>query len=138
MMRLEHVNIVVKNMEASLKFYQAAFPNWIVRMQGKNNWYGIDRQWGHFGDDYNYITFNDNGQGEARDLQSNNIGLAHFGFEVVDLAALEFRLKNAGFEYSLKGPEHEFRSNTYFIDPNGIEVEFVQYSSEIPQQRNSA
>lgn len=137
MMRLEHVNIVVKDMEATLKFYQAAFPHWFIRAQGNNNWYGTDRKWCHFGDDYNFITFNDNGQSEARELHSNNLGLAHLGFEVVNLDAVELRLQHVGFEHSHKGPKHQFRRNTYFIDPSGMEVEFVQYISEIPEQRNS-
>lgn len=137
MIRLEHINLVVKDMEASLQFYQAAFPHWFVRLRGNDSWYGTARQWCHFGDDYNFITFNDNGDGAARDLQSNAIGLTHLGFEVVDLAALEIRLKSAGFTPSHQGPQHQFRRNIYFIDPSGIEVEFVQYTSEIPEQRNS-
>lgn len=137
MIRFEHINLVVENIDTSLRFYRAAFPHWYVRLEGKGTWYGTARRWCHFGDEYNFITFNDNGKSAARDLQSNVMGLAHIGFEVVDLSALELRLESAGFKCSHQGPQHQFRRNLYFIDPSGIEVEFVQYTSDKPEQRNS-
>lgn len=136
MMHLEHVNLVVKNIPETLKFYQAAFPHWQIRGSGTQTWYGNMRQWLHFGDDYQYLTFNDGGTGVNRDLQGNSVGLAHFAFVTQNLKILINRLQSAGFERTKSGEVLAHRQNAYFIDPNGFEVEFVEYTSDIPQERN--
>jgi len=46
-------------------------------------------------------------------------------------------MQNAGFEPFNHGPEHSFRQNLYYIDPNGVEVEFVEYMSDEPRERNA-
>lgn len=48
MIQLEHVNLVVTDLERSLHFYQAAFPHWKVRGGGESSWYGKARKWLHF------------------------------------------------------------------------------------------
>jgi catechol 2,3-dioxygenase-like lactoylglutathione lyase family enzyme len=136
MIRLEHLNLVVKNMEDTLAFYRAAFPHWEVRGGGQSNWYGVDRNWCHFGDEYNYLTFNDNGQGENREIEGHQVGVSHFAFETHNLKELEQRLNDAGFKRAKDGAYSPFRKNLYFFDPNGFEVEFVEYSSDLPTQRN--
>ncbi len=62
MLHLEHVNLVVDDIPAALRFYQAAFPHWYVRSSGNAEWYGKPRKWLHFGDDFQYIAFNDHGE----------------------------------------------------------------------------
>ncbi|TLU66944.1 VOC family protein [Thalassotalea litorea] len=136
MLTLEHLNLVVKDLPQTLAFYQAAFPHWHVRGEGEDTWHGTLRHWLHFGDDYQYLTFNDNGQGDNRDLTSNRLGLAHFAFVTSNLSALTSRLANAGFQVAKPGADNPFRKNVYFIDPSGYEVEFVEYLSDLPQQRN--
>jgi hypothetical protein len=32
--------------------------------------------------------------------------------------------------------EEAFRKNVYFVDPSGFEVEFVEYLSDLPEERN--
>ena len=135
-MRLEHINLVVKDINRSLGFYRAGMPHWTVRSEGQTDWYGNPRKWIHFGDDYTYIAFNDNGTGEIRDLKTTQLGLAHFAFETDNLAKLQQRLKVAGFEPRHFGAEEPYRKNLYFIDPDGFEVEFVEYSSDLPSERN--
>lgn len=137
MIRLEQINLSVADMANTLDFYQAAFPQWQVRAKGKSNWYGIERNWLHFGDDYNYLTFNDAGNGNNRDLKSVQLGLAHFAFEVSNLNRLIDRMSAAGYQASSLGADNSFRNNIYFIDPNGFEVEFVEYLSDIPVERNN-
>lgn len=137
MIRLEHLNLVVRDLDETLRFYRTAFPHWEERTQGESDWYGVKRRWLHFGDDYNYLTFNDNGQSENRDLKSNNMGMAHFAFVTTNLDALVKRMFEAGYDLSHQGAENAHRKNVYFLDPNGFEVEFVQYLSDIPQQRNN-
>ena len=135
-MRLEHLNLVVEDIEKSLEFYRAAFPHWRVRSEGKSDWYGKPRRWLHFGDDYNYLAFADNGVGNNRNLKGHDSGLAHFCFETNDIASLIMRLEKAGFVISNTGAVNQFRKNVYFIDPDGFEVEFVEYLSDIPNERN--
>lgn len=136
-MYLEHLNLVVTNIKKSLIFYRAAFPHWHVRGGDKSTWHGKTRNWLHFGDDHQYLTFNDNGEGENRELTGHQVGLAHFAFVTTNLAAVINRLANAGFAIDKDGAEDEFRKNAYFIDPEGYEIEFVEYLSDLPDERNS-
>jgi catechol 2,3-dioxygenase-like lactoylglutathione lyase family enzyme len=136
MFHIEHLNLVVSDIPASLAFYKAAFPHWQVRASGDSPWNGKARKWLHFGDDYQYLTFNDNGIGENRDLDGHQIGLAHFAFTTDNMEALIQRLADAGFAPNSDGADEPYRRNVYFLDPAGFEIEFVQYLSDIPQQRN--
>lgn len=136
MIRLEHVNLVVKQIDASLKFYAAAFPHWRVRGKGADTWNGQPREWLHFGDDYQYLTLNEPGVGKNRDLSTLTLGLAHFGYVCEDLTGVIERLAQRGFVPHRPRTDESFRSNVYFLDPDGLEVEFVQYHSDIPTLRN--
>ena len=137
MLQLEHINIVVKDIPAMLTFYQAVFPHWFVRDQGNGEWHGKPRKWLHFGDNYQYIALSDHGEGENRDLAGHQVGLAHFAYVTSNLAAIIDRLRQAGFKIAKRGAQDLHRKNVYFIDPAGFEVEFVQYLSDIPAERNS-
>jgi catechol 2,3-dioxygenase-like lactoylglutathione lyase family enzyme len=136
-MHLEHLNLVVKDIAEALKFYKAVFPHWQIRSQGEAEWYGVKRNWIHFGDDYQYLTFNDDGTGENRDLSGHQTGLAHFAYVTENLQAVIDRLEEAGFNIAKSGAENHFRKNVYFVDPDGFEVEFVEYLSDMPAERNS-
>ena len=136
MLYLEHLNLVVNDIPAAQTFYQAAFPHWRVRDQGESDWYGKRRKWLRLGDDYQYLTFNDNGEGNNRDLAGHQSGLAHFAFVTGNIDAVIERLAAAGFPVDKGGADEPYRKNAYFIDPAGFEVEFVQYLSDIPEQRN--
>ena len=137
MAHFEHVNLVGQNIERSLDFYRAAFPHWSLRAEGAGEWYGKPRRWVHFGDDYQYLAISDFGEGKNRDRLGHSVGFAHFAFAVNDLAAMVERLESAGYRLDHYGPDHPFRRNVYFIDPDGFEVEFVQYLSDVPAERNS-
>jgi predicted enzyme related to lactoylglutathione lyase len=136
MLQLEHLNLVVRDIPAAIAFYQAAFPHWHQRDSGTSEWSGKSRRWVHFGDDYQYLTFNDNGVGDNRDLAGHQTGLAHFAFVCTNLDALKERLAQAGFSPAKAGADEPHRKNIYYIDPNDFEVEFVEYLSDIPAQRN--
>ncbi|WP_019614609.1 VOC family protein [Psychromonas ossibalaenae] len=137
MIRLEHINIVVKDIQNSLTFYQAAFPDWKVRDSGQSEWYGVPRNWLHFGDNSTYITLNDDADSPARERSAHQAGIAHLGFESSNIKALQARLENAGFKHHTHGDDNPFRHNIYYLDPDGLEVEFVQYFSDLTAQRNS-
>lgn len=136
MLHLEHLNLVVRDIPEALRFYQAAFPHWRVRDSGESDWYGKRRNWLHFGDDYQYLTFNDNGTGNNRDLAGHTTGLAHFAFVTGNIDAVIARLAAAGFDAAKDGADEPYRKNVYFIDADGFEVEFVEYTSDLPEQRN--
>ena len=136
MIHLEHINLVVTDVDAELAFYQAAFPHWRVREREQGSWSGKPRTWVHFGDDYQYLVFGDNGEGENRDLSGHSVGLAHFAFVTHNLDALVARMRAAGFEPDKDGADEQHRRNIYYIDPAGFEVEFVEYLSDLPAERN--
>ncbi len=137
MVYLEHLNLVVNDIPAAMQFYQAAFPHWRVRGGGEQMWYGKSRQWLHLGDDYQYLTLNDDGEGCNRDLSGHQTGLAHFAFVTDNLAALIERMQQAGHHIAKPGDESGPRRNVYYLDPAGFEVEFVEYRSDIPSERNT-
>ena len=136
MNRLEHANLVVKDIAATLDFIQTAFPEWRVRGKGTNNWYGIERNWIHVGTDDYYLTLNGGAKGEIRDLSGHTPGLAHLGFSVDDADAIVARLEAKGFPVRVKDTEHPFRKTYYFVDPAGFEFEFMQYLSDKDEERN--
>ncbi len=136
MIRLEHANLVVKDIQPTLDFIQTAFPDWKIRGQGEMTWHGKPRHWLHVGDDDYYLTLNDDGEGEHRDLSGHTPGLAHLGFVVDDLDSVIERLEAKGFEIDIDGAEHPFRKNVYFLDPAGFQFEFVQYLSDLSSERN--
>lgn len=136
MTRIEHLNIVVKDLKPTLDFLLTAFPHWRVRGGGDSEWYGVPRKWVHVGDDETYLTINDSGQGEARDLKGYDRGLAHVGFTVANLDEVVGRLVDAGYELSHAGNHTDWRRNAYFIDGEGLEFEFTEYLSDLPERRN--
>ncbi len=97
MITLEHLNLVVRDLDKSLAFYQAAFPHWKVHGGDNGQWYGKARQWIHFGDEYQYLALNDNGEGHNRNLTGHQVGLAHFAFLTSNIKGAIHRLEKAGF-----------------------------------------
>ncbi len=135
MARIEHVNLSVKDINASVEFIQAAFPDWKVRGQGTNSWYGR-RRWLHIGDDDYYITLNDGAKGENRNLKGHAPGLAHIGFVVDNLDGVIQRLNSIGADVDIYGENHPFRKTVYFNDPAGFQFEFMEYLSEQKNEKN--
>ncbi|MBB33964.1 MAG: glyoxalase [Hirschia sp.] len=136
-MRLEHVNLVVADIEPTLAFLQAAFPDWSVRGRGTGDWYGKPSKWVHFGNGRSYMTLNDHGEGQIRQLAGHLPGLAHMGFETGNLDELRARLSAAGFEpRMLADPDTDHRRRIYYVEPAGFEFEFVEYSSDLDVVRN--
>ncbi len=136
MIRLEHANLVVKDISATLDFIQTAFPDWKIRGRGEMTWHGKPRRWLHVGDDDYYLTLNDDGEGENRDLSGHTPGLAHLGFVIDDVDSVIERLEAKGFEIDIEGAEHPFRKTVYFVDPAGFQFEFMQYLSDVPEEKN--
>lgn len=136
MIKLEHVNLVVKDVEETQKFILTAFPGWKVRGEGESEWYGKMRKWKHIGTDDYYLSINQGNEDDNRDLRSHSPGLAHLGFNVDDVDALSQRLQDSGYEIATIGADHPHRKAIYFIDPAGFEFEFLEYLSEKPEEKN--
>lgn len=136
-MRLEHINLVVTEIEPTMNFLKIAFPHWRVRGSGNSPWYGKPRTWLHFGDDDTYIALSDNGVGEPRDLTQHAPGLAHIAFVVDDIEGIMARYTGHGIKASVALNTGPARKNVYYIDPAGLEFEFVEYTSDIPSERNA-
>ncbi|WP_425411085.1 VOC family protein [Hyphococcus sp.] len=139
--RLEHVNVIVTDLDRTAHFLMTAFPDWRIRGQGGGEWAGAPRRWAHVGDDANYLTLNEfrlpaAARGRHRDLQGTEPGLAHFGFEVADLDAVMARLEKAGYAPDHQGEDHPHRRNIYYVNEEGLEFEFVEYFSGKPEEKN--
>ena len=136
MLYLEHLNLVVKDIPRALAFYQAAFPHWHVRGEGHSTWHGKPRRWLHFGDDYLYLALSDHGNSDIRDNSGYQVGLSHFAFVTDEFEQVTQRLEAAGFIGEKGDGTSGIRNNTYFVDADGYEVEFVEYLTEVVAKRN--
>lgn len=136
MLYLEHLNLVVKDIPQALTFYQAAFPHWRVRGEGRTTWHGKPRRWLHFGDDNIYLALSDHGESDIRDNSAFQVGLSHFAFVTDELAQVTQRLQAAGFVGEQGDGTPDVRNNSYFVDSDGYEVEFVEYLTAVIEQRN--
>jgi catechol 2,3-dioxygenase-like lactoylglutathione lyase family enzyme len=133
--RLEHANLIVRDMDAAMRFLQTAFPDFRVRREGKG-WAGT--RWMHIGTDDTYIALNE-AQAEPAERwmpYGGKPGLNHLGYAVADVDALRSRLVSAGYRDSTVPNNHPYRKRVYFHDDEGNDWEFVQYLSEDSTQRN--
>ena len=78
----------------------------------------------------------DNGDEDNRDLAGHSAGLAHLGFVVDDVDSMTERLIAKGYEIDVAGAEHPHRKTFYFRDPAGFQFEFMQYLSDVPEEKN--
>jgi catechol 2,3-dioxygenase-like lactoylglutathione lyase family enzyme len=60
----------------------------------------------------------------------------HLGFVVADSDAVVKRLRAAGYREGNHSLDHRFRKRYYFYDPDGVEVEFVEYMSDLSEEQN--
>ncbi len=123
--RLEHVNLSCKDLEASQDFYQALFPDWYIRAEDRHD----QRPWVHLGDDQFYICLNHTPNLRRVHAIYENIGVNHVGFVINNGEAIKARLEENKIEYyTLTAPETKYR--IYVSDPDGNEIELVEYNSD--------
>ena len=135
MLRLEHANLHVRDVDAMIDFLRTAFPELRVRGEGVS-WTGS--RWVHLGNDETYLALY---QATAEPAEkwtpyAGKPGLNHLGFEVEDAEALRVRLREAGYLESTVPNAHPHRTRVYFYDPEGNDWEFVEYRSSDPAERN--
>ncbi len=132
---LEHVNMVVRDIDAMTRFLQTAFPEFRVRGGGVGT---TGQRWVHVGTDDSYLALSEATAESAsqRQLYTGEPGVNHLGFEVGDVDALHVRLMAAGYQESTVPNSHPHRKRVYFHDAEGNDWEFVQYFSDDPAERH--
>ncbi len=126
-MFLEHVNLTVSDLDRSIDFYCNLLGLW-VRWRREA---GEDCAAVHVGDDRYYLAlFEARSGSEPPPVDYEAVGLNHFGFVVDDLDAARERLVSLGVTPHSEA-DYEPGRRLYFFDPDGIEVELVEYSSAV-------
>ncbi len=132
-MYLEHANITVNNLQEAIKFFQIAFPHFKIRGGGK----GI-REWVHLGDDKTYLAINQAIQTNLKiEKDYDKAGINHLGFVVQNVEEIANNLLRNGYKRDFPKEVEQFRIRDYFADADGNQYEFIQYLSEVPEERNS-
>lgn len=130
---LEHANITVNNLQEAIKFFQTAFPHFRIRGGGNGT-----REWVHIGDDDTYIAINQAKENDLKvDKNYDKIGINHIGFVVKNVEEIANNLLNNGYKRDFPKEVEQFRIRDYFADADGNQYEFVQYLSEVPEEKNS-
>jgi len=133
--RLEHANLIVRDIDATVLFLQTAFPEFRIRFDFDDR---RGRRWVHIGTDDCYICLTKSAvvPEQRWTAYSGHPGINHLGYEVDDVEALRERLKSAGYQDSTVPNNHPYRKRVYFHDRDGNDWEFVQYLSGDPAKRN--
>lgn len=121
---LEHALLDVRDMNRSLLFYRALFPDWVVRWEGSTQ---EGTRWIHFGPSGGgqpgYLSLYETpGAGQAA---GDGARIEHIGFAHPDIEGLATRLAAAGIRPSDRAGDASYR-RIYFVDPDGHELEFVE------------
>ncbi len=118
--RVDHINMDVKDMEASKKFYGSVF-GFKLKESGVRN----GAAWAILGiADQAYLCLYEVGDVKRveQDLQIN-----HFGFHVENFSELEERLGELGVPIKYGGPVPYGGSRSIYInDPSGYEIELSE------------
>jgi catechol 2,3-dioxygenase-like lactoylglutathione lyase family enzyme len=130
---LEHANITVNDLQEAVKFFQTAFPHFKIRGGGNEM-----REWIHLGDDNTYIALNKAKQNDLSVYKNyDKIGINHLGFVVENVEEIANNLLSNGYKRDFPKAIEQFRIRDYFADADGNQFEFIQYLSDVVQERNS-
>lgn len=132
--RLDHANLLVRDIEGTIRFLRTAVPALRVRGGGGS---GGDR-WIHLGCDEFYLALEQATVEPAEPWTpyGGKPGTNHLGIEVDDAEAVRTRLREAGYRDTTYPNAHPHRSRVYFRDAEGNDWEFVEYRSSQPAQRH--
>lgn len=135
LVRLEHANLSVHDLDGVIRFLLTAFPEFRIRHDTTE---ADGSRWVHVGCEETYIALTQaSPQAEKRGKPyKGRPGLNHLAFEVDDVAALRDRLSAAGYQDSTFPNAHPYRQRVYFYDPDGNDWEFVQYLSDDREKRH--
>jgi catechol 2,3-dioxygenase-like lactoylglutathione lyase family enzyme len=124
---LEHANLWVQDIDATVRFLSTALPH--LQVRGGREFDG--GRWVHLGTETSYVCLN---EGPANPGSRGRMN--HLGYSVRDLDDVRSRLEKAGYQEGSSGEEHTHRRRMYFLDGEGLEWEFVEYLSEAAAERN--
>ena len=133
--KLEHANLIVRDVDGMIRFLQTAFPDFVVRWEWTTEDAGRSL---HIGTEDTYLALNEASRERAAKWvpYSGEPGTNHLGYVVDDVAALHERMTAAGYRDSTVPNDHPHRKRVYFYDDEGNDWEFVQYLSDNPSERN--
>ena len=135
MTRLEHANMHVADVDRTLQFIQAAFPDFGIRHDsGKDD----PERWVHVGNDDFYLAVYraTDAVKPGKSPYDGKPGINHLGFAVEDAEQVRQRLLQAGFTETTLPNSHPARRRVYFNDDEGNDWEFVQYFTGDRAKRN--
>ena len=125
-MYLEHANLTVRDLDRSIEFYCSLLGG-SVRWRGQNS-AGLPAA--HVGTERHYLALFQASESTIDDplprLDTSVPGFNHLGFVVEDMDAVVSRLRTLGVEPTTDDTYDPGR-HVYFLDPDGIEIELVQY-----------
>ena len=121
-MILEHVNLTVSDLQRSIDFY-CRLLDLQVRWRAEPT---AEDQQAHVGNERMYLALFQAPEPGRADVDYDRVGINHFGFVVDDLDQYRRRLADLQVTPHYE-PEYEPGRRLYFYDPDGIEVELVEY-----------
>lgn len=120
---IEHLNLTVSDIDRSVAFYGRLF-GFRIRWQGASS---DGSRAVHLGDDRCFLAMFEAATSGRFTKDYDTVGPNHLGFVVDDLDAMRDRLRSLGVD-----PHHEAGyepgRRLYFRDPDGIEIELVEYA----------
>ena len=133
--RLEHANLAVRDIDATLRFLTTALPDFRLRFDGLDD---QGRRWVHVGTNEAYLALYPASHDSAERWvpYAGAPGVNHLAFVVDDVEAVRQRLAAAGYRDSTVANHHPARRRVYFLDPDGNDWEFVQYLSDDTSRRH--
>lgn len=121
-MFLEHVNLTVSDLDRAVSFYRDLF-DFEIRWEGT---IADGRRAAHVGDRTHYLALFETTEPGRASTDYGEVGMNHFGFVVDSLQAMKERLRSLGVTPHSEQAYDPGR-HLYFLDPDGIEVELVEY-----------
>lgn len=133
--RLDHANLIVRDLDGMIQFLQTAFPDFRVRGGGTSPG---GARWVHVGTHETYVALSE-AIHDAREPwvpYAGYPGVNHLAFEVDDAEAVRERLRAGGYQDTTVPNAHPARRRVYFHDGEGNDWEFVQYLTDDPNERH--
>src|SRR2546426_12120302 len=105
--RLEHANLFVRDIDATIRFLQAAFPEFRIRFDGMDP---RGFRWVHIGTDDTYIALTQSTAEPERQWTPyvGVPGVNHLAYVVDNVEALRERMRSAGYRDSTVPNQHPY------------------------------